>query len=144
MKVINSIKLQRYVIHLSYSGSNYSGWQIQKKTKTIQGEVMIGLRKILNNNINLIVGAGRTDTGVHAKNYFAHFDYYEEFINDSFLYSLNNILPNDIVIHSLYKIDNCFHARFSPLSRQYQYIISSKKKILFLPIKFIFTIRNWI
>ena len=127
MKLINSIKLQRYVIHLSYFGSNYSGWQIQKNSKTIQGEIMICLQKILKNNINLIVGAGRTDSGVHAKNYFAHFDYCEEFLSDSFLYSLNNILPNDIVIHSLNKIDECFHARFSPSSRQYQYIISSKK-----------------
>ena len=65
----------RYVMKLSYLGTNYSGWQIQNNAKSIQGSIMDALHTILNKNISLMVGSGRTDAGVHAVNFFAHFDY---------------------------------------------------------------------
>ena len=116
----------RYLLHISYLGTNYSGWQIQKNANTIQGLIMEGFHLILDKSISLIVGAGRTDAGVHAVNFFAHFDYY--FIDvDKLRYKLNRLLPDDIVIHSIRNVSDDYHARFSALSRTYEYWISTVK-----------------
>ena len=80
----------RYVIYLSYLGTNYAGWQIQENSRTIQGDIMSGLKILLNQNIELIVGVGRTDAGVHASNFFAHFDFNELFNLTELTYKLNN------------------------------------------------------
>ena len=117
----------RYILHLSYLGLKYSGWQIQNNVNTVQGLIMKALHLILHKDIDLIVGAGRTDSGVHAVNYFAHFDVIKTVSVCNLKYKLNNYLPNDIVIHKVILIDNNFHARFSVKSRKYEYWISQKK-----------------
>ena len=116
----------RYVINLSYLGTHYSGWQIQNNAKSIQGDIMAGLHCILNTDIKLMVGAGRTDAGVHAVNFFAHFDYQKTDCAD-LVYRLNRFLSEDIVINNIQIISNDFHARFSAISRKYEYWISTKK-----------------
>ena len=116
----------RYVMNLSYLGTNYSGWQIQNNAKSIQGDIMDGLHVILNKNIQLMVGAGRTDSGVHAVKFFAHFDY--EIIDClDLVYKLNRFLSDDIVINNIQAVSKDFHARFSAISRKYEYWISTKK-----------------
>lgn len=119
---------RRYFIKLSYNGKNYHGWQIQPNANTIQEELNIALSTVLQEGINC-VGAGRTDTGVHAKNFYAHFDTINLFNIDveHFLYKTNAILPNDIVIHSVHSMIDEAHARFSAISRTYHYFISLKK-----------------
>jgi tRNA pseudouridine38-40 synthase len=116
----------RYVINLSYLGTNYSGWQIQNNAKSIQGEIMDGLHLILNKNIKLMIGAGRTDSGVHAVKFFAHFDY-EKTDCFNLVYRLNRFLSDDIVINNIQIVSRDFHARFSAISRKYEYWISTKK-----------------
>jgi len=116
----------KYVLHLSYLGTNFSGWQIQDNANSIQGIIMKGLHNILDRNIPLMVGAGRTDSGVHAINYFAHFEAFE--LDELDLkFKINRFLPSDIVIHSIVSVTSDFHARYSALSRKYEYWISTKK-----------------
>ena len=117
----------RYVIHLSYLGTNYGGWQIQENSRTIQGDIMSGLKILLNQNIELIVGVGRTDAGVHASNFFAHFDFNELFNFTELTYKLNRFLSDKIVIHYIKPISKNFHARFSAVSRSYEYLICTEK-----------------
>ena len=123
--------ITRYFIEISYDGKEYHGWQIQPSSITIQQVLTDCLSKLLRFNINL-VGAGRTDTGVHAKQMFAHFDLNFN-INDNlgFLHKVNSFLPHDISVKSLKKVKNDTHARFDALSRKYEYIISKNKSPLF-------------
>ncbi len=111
----------RYFIELSYNGKNYFGWQIQPDVISVQEKINTAISTILRQNIN-IVGAGRTDTGVHASQMFAHFDI-DDTLNDNFLYKLNAILPNDIVIQNVTLVHNDAHARFDAISRSYDYKI---------------------
>ena len=123
--------ITRYFIEISYDGKEYHGWQIQPSSITIQQVLTDCLSKLLKYNINL-VGAGRTDTGVHAKQMFAHFDLNFN-INDNlgFLHKINSFLPQDISVKSLKKVKNETHARFDAISRKYEYIISKNKSPLF-------------
>jgi len=123
--------ITRYFIEISYDGKEYHGWQIQPSSITIQQVLTDCLSKLLKYNINL-VGAGRTDTGVHAKQMFAHFDLNFN-INDNlgFLHKINSFLPQDIYVKSLKKVKNETHARFDAISRKYEYIISKNKSPLF-------------
>ena len=123
---MSNLYTHKYLIHLSYLGTNFSGWQIQDNTPTIQGIIMECLNNLLDFSIPLIVGAGRTDTGVHAVNYFAHFDSFELNLLD-LKFKMNRFLPADIVIHNIILINSNFHARYSALSRKYEYWISTKK-----------------
>ncbi len=116
----------KYIMHLSYLGTKFSGWQIQDNAMSIQGLIMRALRNIIDKKIELIIGAGRTDSGVHAINFFAHFEWYEIDIKDV-KYKINKFLPKDIVIHSIKVIKSDFHARYSALSRKYEYWISITK-----------------
>tara|TARA_B100001287_G_C22667568_1_gene523612 strand:+ start:852 stop:1610 length:759 start_codon:yes stop_codon:yes gene_type:complete len=118
--------MQRYLLEITYDGTNYFGWQIQPKHRTIQGEIIKKISTLYNQEINLI-GCGRTDTGVHAIKYFAHFDIDIEIDIEKFLFKINNFLNNDIVINHVYKVNKDFHARFSAKSRTYEYYISFKK-----------------
>ena len=111
----------RYFIELSYKGTAYHGWQKQPDANSIQEEINKALSTILQEDID-IVGAGRTDAGVHAAQMFAHFDTARE-LNDKYIYKLNSILPNDIVIRSLNSVDNEKHARFDAIKRSYEYRI---------------------
>ncbi|MBL4605966.1 MAG: tRNA pseudouridine(38-40) synthase TruA [Flavobacteriaceae bacterium] len=109
----------RYFIELSYKGTNYHGWQIQPDANSVQQEINTAISTILQEEI-LIVGAGRTDAGVHASQMFAHFNCKKELTN-AFVYKFNAILSNDIVIYALTKVADEKHARFDAVSRSYEY-----------------------
>ncbi|WP_417800527.1 tRNA pseudouridine(38-40) synthase TruA [Tenacibaculum sp.] len=111
----------RYFIELAYNGKNYHGWQIQPHAISVQEKINKAISTILREEIN-IVGAGRTDAGVHAAQMFAHFDVAVP-LNDNFTYKLNAILPDDIVIFKTHLVPNDAHARFDAFSRSYEYKI---------------------
>ena len=111
----------RYFIELSYLGKNYHGWQIQPDANSIQEEPNKAISTVLQEEIS-IVGAGRTDTGVHASQMFAHFDSTTE-LDKNTVFKLNSILPKDIVVHQVEKVDDEKHARFDALNRSYEYRI---------------------
>ena len=117
----------RYFIHLSYKGTHYHGWQIQPNGISIQEELTKALELILRQKINL-TGAGRTDTGVHAKRMTAHFDVENPIVDlESFIARLNNLLPYDIAVSGLEQVASDAHARFDAISRTYQYYLTTKK-----------------
>jgi len=117
----------RYFILLDYNGSAFHGWQVQPKTTTVQGVINHALSTLLREEIN-IVGCGRTDTGVHAKNFVAHFDSQIDNIHETNLaFKLNAFLPKEIVIHDIAKMHNDAHSRFDATKRTYKYFISLKK-----------------
>jgi len=121
--------LRRFFIYLSFKGSNYHGWQIQNNAVSVQSMVNNALSLILQTKIE-VVGAGRTDTGVHAKNYVAHFDIASDkfvFKPKDLIFKLNNFLPLDIAIHHIIEVKTELHARFSATSRTYCYYISRNK-----------------
>jgi tRNA pseudouridine38-40 synthase len=106
---------------LSYKGTNYHGWQIQPDASSVQEEITKALATILQEKI-LLVGAGRTDAGVHASQMFAHVDTVKK-LTDDYVHKLNAILPNDIVIKSIKEVSDETHARFDAVSRTYEYRI---------------------
>jgi tRNA pseudouridine38-40 synthase len=120
--------VQRYFVELAYLGTNYCGWQIQPNANTVQAELEKALSTILRHEVSTL-GAGRTDTGVHASFFVAHFD--SQMINlqwdQKLLVSLNEILPRDIAIKEIVAVTPDAHARFSALSRTYEYHISRYK-----------------
>lgn len=115
----------RYFIKLAYNGTRFHGWQSQPNAVTVQGTVESKMTLLLRTSIS-IVGCGRTDTGVHAKEYYAHFDF-EGVFPKNFLHRLNLVLPNDIVIYDIYEVKAKAHARFDAYHRSYEYHISFDK-----------------
>lgn len=111
----------RYFIEFSYNGKKYHGWQQQPDAISVQEKMNDALSTIFRTNIE-VVGAGRTDTGVHASQMFAYFDR-EHTMIDEVVFKLNSILPNDIVVHQVFPVDKDKHARFDAVSRTYQYKI---------------------
>lgn len=111
----------RYFIEFSYNGKKYHGWQIQPKAISVQEKLNDALSTIFRKKIE-VVGAGRTDTGVHASQMFAHFDVENEITGDV-VFKLNSILPDDIAIYQVFLVDDATHARFDAKSRTYQYKI---------------------
>lgn len=120
----------RYFIELSYKGTNYHGWQIQPDAISVQEEINKAISTILQQEIKL-VGAGRTDTGVHATQMIAHFDT-SSILSDQYVYKFNSVLPNDIIINSIEKVSENVHARFDAISRSYEYRILLKKNAFLL------------
>lgn len=118
---------RRYFLKLSYKGTNYCGWQIQPNDRTVQGEINNVLKKLNGNKAISTMGCGRTDTGVHATKFFAHFDFYEIENLNKFKFKMNNMLPNDIVIHDIFEVIEDRHSRYDATKRTYQYFISTKK-----------------
>ncbi|MFR9649934.1 MAG: tRNA pseudouridine(38-40) synthase TruA [Rikenellaceae bacterium] len=117
----------RYFIYLKYDGSAYFGWQRQPSQPTVQQALERALSTLLRDEI-LVTGAGRTDSGVHASFYVAHFDCQEEVADIKTLcYKLNVILPKDIAIINIELVDDSAHARFDAVEREYQYFIELKK-----------------
>ena len=115
---------------IEYEGTNFLGWQIQKKGRTIQGEIQKTLEKLLKEKINLI-GAGRTDAGVHALGQVANFKTDNRLGVEQILGALNNLLPKDIVIKKAQEMALDFNARFKAKSRVYRYrIFLGKSAIL--------------
>ncbi len=128
--------MHRYFIEMAYNGSHYHGWQIQPNAITVQEVISDALYKALGQNVN-VVGAGRTDTGVHASYFVAHFDLEEE-IEDvpHILHRLNRILRNDVVVYSLFEVNEELHSRFSAISRTYHYYLKTEKTPFFNDISY--------
>ena len=120
--------LLRYFLELSYNGKAYHGWQNQPNAISVQEVMENALSTILKRDI-AIVGAGRTDTGVHASQMFAHFDFEDEFQTKDLVYKLNSFLPKDIAVHAINPVNAEAHARFDALSRTYHYKISTSKNV---------------
>ncbi|GLB50582.1 tRNA pseudouridine(38-40) synthase TruA [Neptunitalea lumnitzerae] len=115
----------RYFLEFSYNGAGYHGWQNQPSAISVQEVLEKALSTMLRREMT-IVGAGRTDAGVHAKQMFAHFDV-EEPVDDNLVHKLNSFLPKDIAIHALHLVADDAHARFDATSRTYEYWIVNRK-----------------
>jgi tRNA pseudouridine38-40 synthase len=118
----------RYFLEIAYDGTNYCGWQYQPNAITVQEVLTNALLTIIKDKSISLVGCGRTDTGVHASQFFVHFDTEEitedlEFVS----FKLNKVLPVDIAVKKLLAVDDKAHARFSATSRTYQYFIHQQK-----------------
>ena len=118
----------RYFIELSYNGTNYHGWQKQLNANSVQEELTKCISILLKEEVE-IIGAGRTDSGVHADQMFAHFDTEKIFDSDKIVSKLNSFLPNDISVKRVFKVKEDTHARFTAIARTYQYFVSNKKDI---------------
>jgi len=116
----------RYFIEIAYNGKNYFGWQCQPNAISVQETLEKALSTILKELIK-IVGAGRTDAGVHAKQIFAHFDMLQDWNLLDLVFKLNSLLPNDIAILSIFEVNENAHARFDALNRTYVYRVSLTK-----------------
>ena len=116
----------RYFIQFAYNGTHYHGWQYQPNAISIQETLNKVFSTLLNQEID-IMGAGRTDTGVHASKMFGHFDTNVVIDNAKFIHKANSFLPNDIVIYDIIPVHENAHARFDATSRTYQYHISTFK-----------------
>jgi tRNA pseudouridine38-40 synthase len=116
----------RYFIEIAYNGKNYHGWQFQPDAISVQEVLERTLSTLLRKEIK-VMGAGRTDTGVHARQLFAHFDH--EGIDDltDLIFRLNSFLPKDISVATIFEVKANAHARFDAIERQYKYVISYKK-----------------
>lgn len=109
-------------LEIEYDGKNFYGWQIQPDLRTVQGEIRERLETILGHKINLI-GAGRTDVGVHALGQAANFKTTTKLNIDSIMNGLNGLLPSDIVIKGIEEVDLNFNSRYDAKSRSYKYKI---------------------
>ena len=116
----------RYFIELQYDGKAYCGWQRQPDQATVQGTIEDALTKLLRQPTE-IVGAGRTDTGVNAVFYTAHFDSDKEIDCTQLCYKLNKVLPVDIAIKRIYEVEPTLHARFDAIEREYTYFLTPHK-----------------
>ena len=116
----------RYFIEFAYKGTNYHGWQTQPNAVTVQETLDQALSIVLNCDITTL-GAGRTDTGVHASQMYAHFDCFEELDSETIVYKLNSYLPNDIAVFRIIPVHFDAHARFDAKKRTYEYHINTVK-----------------
>ena len=116
----------RFFIELSYKGTDYHGWQMQPNANSVQEEINKSLSTLLNTKIE-VMGAGRTDTGVHAKQMFAHFDCQKDLDGLQLVSNLNGFLPKDITIHNIKAVADDANCRFDALSRTYHYHIIQQK-----------------
>lgn len=115
----------RFFIHLAYNGASYCGWQTQPQLPTVQQTLEEALSTLLRQKI-AVVGCGRTDTGVHASDFYAHFDA-EPFDCKNLVFKLNNFLPPDIAIFDIFPVADNAHARFDAVARTYQYHVSDRR-----------------
>ncbi|MFT4525958.1 MAG: tRNA pseudouridine38-40 synthase [Granulosicoccus sp.] len=119
--------MNRYFLHLAYDGTPYHGWQRQPNDHSVQAEIEKALSTILQTNI-AVMGCGRTDTGVHAKSFYAHFELSEAVEDPSLLtHKLNTLLHSSIVVFSVLPVNSEAHARFDATSRSYEYRTVSLK-----------------
>ncbi len=118
----------RYFIELSYNGKAYHGWQNQPEDISVQEVIEKALSTLLKKDVS-IMGAGRTDTGVHAIQMFAHFDTPNLINTDNLVYKLNSFLPKDVAIYKVFRVKDDAHARFNATSRTYLYRIALKKDV---------------
>ncbi len=119
--------MQRYFIQLAYKGTRYHGWQIQQNANSVQSELDIALSTVFEEKIETS-GCGRTDTGVHARDFFAHFDSKRtDLVHPDLIYKLNKFLPKDIAVFGINKVIQTAHSRYDAVERTYKYYISQKK-----------------
>lgn len=116
----------RYFIEFAYNGAGFHGWQIQPNAPSVQQTLNSALSLILRQEI-LTTGAGRTDTGVHASQMFAHFDTDSQFDPANLTAKLNALLPGSIAVKQIFSVPDRMHARFDAVKRTYQYHISLAK-----------------
>jgi len=128
----------RYFIELAYNGTPFFGWQRQPNQLTVQEILENDLSMLLKTDIEL-VGCGRTDAGVHAKQYFAHFDF-DGILSESdcgnLQYKLNSFLQKEIAIRSIFQVEDELHARFSALDRTYRYYVATAKDPFNFPLTY--------
>ncbi|HRI59257.1 MAG TPA: tRNA pseudouridine(38-40) synthase TruA [Saprospiraceae bacterium] len=115
----------RYFLTLSYLGTHYSGWQVQPNAPSVQTTLESALTTILRQPVG-VTGCGRTDAGVHARYYVAHFDAVGE-LPPTFLSGLNSLLPPDIAVHNIREVHPQAHARFDAFERSYEYHFALRK-----------------
>lgn len=118
----------KYFIELAYNGKAYHGWQNQPAAVTVQGTLENALSTLLQVK-TAVVGAGRTDAGVHASQYFAHFDAKRIPEIEQLVFKLNAFLPDDIAVFNIFEVPPKAHARFDAVSRSYQYHIVQEKNV---------------
>ena len=135
----------RYFIHIAYNGASYNGWQTQPGLPTVQQTLETTLTTLLRQPV-AVVGCGRTDTGVHASDFYAHFDIRVDSgelvvdctsgqvlptphapLPDNLVFKLNNMLPPDIVVYDIFPVADNAHARFDAVARTYQYHVSDRR-----------------
>lgn len=118
--------MNRYFIELAYDGTNYHGWQIQPNGSSVQETLMKALATFLRQEVE-VVGAGRTDAGVHARRMMAHFDIDRELDGAQVTDKLNRLLPPDIAVYRVVPVKPNAHARFDATYRKYQYHVTTCK-----------------
>ena len=131
--------MARYFLECAYKGTRYSGFQVQENANTVQTEVEKAF-SILHRQPVCLTGSSRTDAGVHALQNFFHFDY-DDIIHSQFVYKMNAILPDDIVIKNLYQMPSAAHCRFDAVSREYVYKIHRFKNPFFKDLSFFYPFR---
>ncbi len=114
---------------LEYDGTDFQGWQVQKDARTVQGELEKVLEEILKEPVR-VVGAGRTDAGVHALGQVAHFRTEKRIPLDGLRKGLNALLPDDVVVLEAAEAAPDFHARFSATGRAYRYVITRRRRAI--------------
>lgn len=117
---------KRYFIHMAYNGTRYHGWQIQPNAISVQQVLEEKLSTFLREEIK-VIGCGRTDTGVHASDFYAHFECEKELETQQVVYKLNNVLPTDVAVFDVFEVGEEDHARFTALARTYQYHLHNFK-----------------
>ena len=120
---------KRYFIELAYNGQNFHGWQIQPNAITVQEVLQDAMKTLLRQKVD-IMGCGRTDTGVHARQFFAHIEFdldASKMNTDQLAYKLNHFLKNDISIFRIFRVNEAAHSRFEALSRTYEYRLRMDK-----------------
>ena len=118
----------RYFIRFAYNGKNYHGWQIQPNASSVQETLGKALTVLLGQSIE-IMGAGRTDSGVHAREMYAHFDMEHPMEGDLWVHKLNNYLPKDIALFEIIPVHDSAHARFDATRRTYEYHMHTYKDV---------------
>jgi len=118
--------MQRYFITFAYDGTHYHGWQIQPNGISVQEVLQKALSTLLRGETG-VVGAGRTDAGVHARRMVAHFETERKVDCQQLAYKLNRLLPRDISVYDVKPVDSDMHARFSATKRTYHYYIHTRK-----------------
>lgn len=119
---------KRYFLHISYDGTNYHGWQRQLNGHSVQEEIEAALRKLLRQEKVVSVGCGRTDAGVHARDFYLHFNAEKPILNkEEILFKLNLMLPKDIGLFGMWQVDYLAHARFDAMERSYEYHIHQRR-----------------
>jgi len=129
-----------YKIEIQYDGTNYAGWQFQPNVISVQQKIEECLSRLLNDNIT-ITGSGRTDAGVHAFGQIANFSTVKDLDNFKFIYALNGLLPDDISIKNLKKVNSDFNSRFDARKRSYYYFISKYKSPFYK--KYSYYFKGW-